>query len=135
MSGGMMAGHDQMAKDKKKPAPSAMKHDGMAGGSMSGPAQPSSGGMSGFRPLRLRTASTVVFASERGSSGEQTQGAGAVAMLVEADAADEAIALTHAEPRGTVRMSCESGPYGIDRPSNNAVRLVRAVEQTLGIKA
>ena len=28
------------------------------------------------------------------------------AMLVEADAADEAIALTHAEPRGTVRMSC-----------------------------
>ena len=36
---------------------------------------------------------------------------------------------------GTVRMSCESGPYGIDRPSNNAVRLVRAVEQTLGIKA
>jgi pentapeptide MXKDX repeat protein len=47
MSGGMMAGHDQMAKDKKKSAPSAMKHDGMAGGSMSGPAQPSSGGMSG----------------------------------------------------------------------------------------
>ena len=28
------------------------------------------------------------------------------AMLVEADAADEAIALTQAEPRGTVRMSC-----------------------------
>ncbi|WP_373833157.1 LysR family transcriptional regulator [Delftia acidovorans] len=28
------------------------------------------------------------------------------AMLVEADAADEAIALTHAEPRGIVRMTC-----------------------------
>jgi len=28
------------------------------------------------------------------------------AMLVEAEAADEAIALTHAEPRGVVRMSC-----------------------------
>ncbi|QKV52843.1 LysR family transcriptional regulator [Comamonas antarctica] len=28
------------------------------------------------------------------------------AMLVEADAADEAVALTHAEPRGIVRMAC-----------------------------
>lgn len=28
------------------------------------------------------------------------------AMLVEADAADDAIAMTHAEPRGTIRMTC-----------------------------
>lgn len=36
----------------------------------------------------------------------QTYYAHCKAMLVEADAADEAIALTHAEPRGIVRMSC-----------------------------
>lgn len=35
---------------------------------------------------------------------------------------------------GSVRMSCESGPYGIDRPSNNATRLVRAIEAAHGIK-
>jgi len=36
----------------------------------------------------------------------QTYHAHCKAMLVEADAAEEAIALTHAEPCGTVRMSC-----------------------------
>lgn len=36
----------------------------------------------------------------------QTYYAHCKAMLVEADAADEAIALTHAEPRGIVRMTC-----------------------------
>src|SRR5689334_9933859 len=36
----------------------------------------------------------------------QTYYAHCRAMLVEADAADEAIALTHSEPRGIVRMTC-----------------------------
>ena len=36
----------------------------------------------------------------------QTYYAHCTAMLIEADAADEAIALAHAEPRGIVRMSC-----------------------------
>lgn len=36
---------------------------------------------------------------------------------------------------GTVKMSYESGPYDIDRPSINATRLVEAVEAAHGITA
>lgn len=36
---------------------------------------------------------------------------------------------------GTVKLSFESGPYDIDRPSNNAGRLCRAIERAHGIGA
>lgn len=54
----------------------------------------------GTRPIQRSTRRFTV--TEVG----QTYHAHCKAMLVEAEAADDAIALAHAQPRGTVRMSC-----------------------------